>query len=125
MRIHHLGIACKDIRKQLVEFKKFHKVIWESEIVEDLRQNAQLCMVKTDFGLDFEFVSGTVVSGIVKKGISYYHTCYEVENLDGVLADFVSRGAILVSKPKQAVLFNNRRVAFLYMPYGLIELLEE
>ena len=38
--------------------------------------------------------------------------------------DFVANGAMLVSSPKPAKLFNMKKVVFLYTTYGIIELLE-
>lgn len=124
-KIHHIGIACQDINRSIDDFKKYHNVVWQSNIVEDTYQNAQLCLLKTDMGLDYEFISGTQVERMVKKGISYYHICYEVTSLEESISELISRGAIMVSEPKPALLFDNRRVAFLYLPYGLVELVEE
>ena len=31
----------------------------------------------------------------------------------------------MISEPKPAILFDNKRVSFLYLPYGLIELVEK
>lgn len=125
MNVHHIGIACKDIEQAIIDFKKFHNVIWESEIVEDPLQSAFLCLLKTDLGLDYEFISGPQVEKMAKKGISYYHICYEVESIEASIEDLISKGAMMVSAPKPAILFNNKRVSFLYLPYGLIELVEK
>ena len=125
MKVHHIGIACRNIEEAITEFKKYHNVTWQSQIVEDGLQSAKLCLVKTDMGLDYEFVSGEQVSGLLKRGITYYHLCYEVNSLDSTIEDLLSKGAIMISEPKPAILFNNKRVAFLYLPYGLIELVEQ
>lgn len=124
-KIHHIGIACQDINRSIDDFKKYHNVVWQSNIVEDTYQNAQLCLLKTDMGLDYEFISGTQVERMVKKGISYYHICYEVTSLEESISELILKEAIMVSEPKPALLFDNRRVAFLYLPYGLVELVEE
>lgn len=125
MKVHHVGIACQDIEEAIENFKKFHLITWKSGIVTDALQHANLCIVKSDLGMDVEFISGEQVSKLLKKGISYYHICYEVISLDDVIEDFVRKGAIMVSEPKPAILFENRRVCFLYLPYGLVELLEK
>lgn len=124
-KIHHIGIACQDIIRSIDDFKKHHNVVWQSNIVEDTYQNAQLCLLKTDMGLGYEFISGTQVERMVKKGISYYHICYEVTSLEESISELILKEAIMVSEPKPALLFDNRRVAFLYLPYGLVELVEE
>lgn len=125
MKIHHIGIACQNIEEGIEEFKKYHNIISQSEIVSDELQNAKLCIVTTDIGINFEFISGDQVSRLLKKGISYYHVCYEVESLDLTIKDFLSKGAVMISAPKPAILFNDRKVSFLYLSYGIVELLEK
>lgn len=125
MKMHHMGVACQDIEVAIEEFSKFHNIIWKTDIVTDHLQNAKVCLIKTDIGLDFEFISGEQVARIVKKGISYYHVCYEVENLESKIEEYMAKGAVIVSEQKLAILFNNRRVSFLYLSYGLVELIEQ
>lgn len=125
MKIHHIGIACSDIEEALADFEKYHPIIKRSEVVYDELQKAKLCMVYSDMGLAVEFIAGEQVARLLKKGISYYHLCYEVDNLDDTLTDYVGKGAMMISEPKSAVLFGGRRVAFLYLPYGLVEFLEK
>lgn len=125
MRVHHLGVACSDIESALTEFSKYHNILRKSEVVFDPIQNAYLCMVTSECGLDIEFISGEKVAKLVKKGVSYYHVCYETNDIDATYADFISKGALEISMPQPAVLFDGLRVAFLYLPYGLVELVEE
>lgn len=125
MKIHHIGIACSDIEEALADFGRYHSIVKRSEVVYDELQKAELCMVYTDTGLDVEFIAGEQVARLVKKGISYYHLCYEVDDLDAVLSESVGKGAMIISEPKPAVLFGGRRVAFVYLPYGLVEFVEK
>ena len=125
MKIHHIGIACSDIEEALADFSRYHPIVKRSEVVYDELQKAELCMVYTDTGLDVEFIAGEQVARLVKKGISYYHLCYEVDDLDAVLSESVGKGAMIISEPKPAVLFDGRRVAFVYLPYGLVEFVEK
>jgi methylmalonyl-CoA/ethylmalonyl-CoA epimerase len=125
MKIHHIGIACSDIEEAIQEFSDYHTIVRKSEIIFDTLQNAKLCLINTDTGLDVEFISGEQVSKLVKKGINYYHICYEVDDLQSTIDNYLAQGAKLISESKEAVLFENRKVAFLYVSYGLIELLEK
>lgn len=125
MKFHHIGIACKNIELEIKNLKKVHKVTSVSRIMEDEMQDASLCMVSTDDGLNIELVSGPRTENIVKKGLTYYHVGYSVNDIEASIKDLVGKGAILVSGPKPAVLFNGKKVAFLMLPYGLAELVEE
>ena len=124
MKIHHVGIVCKNIDKSIKDYKKFFNVIEETPVIYDELQNAQLCLLKTDTGLDVEFISGEQVANL-GKGISYYHLCYTVDSLEETIHAFESKGALTISMPKPAVLFGGKRVAFLLTKSGLIEFLEK
>lgn len=123
MKLHHVGVACANIEEEMVSIKRLHNVIAETSVVFDEQQNAQLVMLTLSDGSNIELIAGKQVENLVKKRISYYHLCYEVDDINATIEDLVGKGAMLVSSPKPAILFNNRKVAFLYVSYGLIELL--
>jgi methylmalonyl-CoA/ethylmalonyl-CoA epimerase len=61
-----------------------------------------------------------------EKGGGLHHACYEVAELENQLSEFRSRGAVIVKRPKPAVAFNGRRIAWIMTAEGaLIELLEQ
>jgi methylmalonyl-CoA/ethylmalonyl-CoA epimerase len=125
MKLHHIGIACKDIQKEKERVKHFHDIDEESEVIYDEEQNAHVCILRLQGGDKIELVSGSVVENVLKKqSAAYYHMCYEVYDLDKTIVDLVKRKAFVISEPKPAILFDNRRVAFLHLSYGVIELLE-
>jgi len=124
MRLHHIGIACDDIQKEQDQIEKIHNVVSISYIVCDENQNAYLCMVEIENGLNIELIAGKRVENFIKKRISYYHLCYEVDDINYEITRLQESGAFLVAEPQPAILFNNKKVAFLMVSYGLIELLE-
>jgi len=125
MKIHHVGIACQDINEAIQEFRKHHTILEQSKIVYDELQNAYLCMIKADTGFDYEFISGEQVNKLSKKGVTYYHLCYEVDNLEEEIQKALNNDAKIISEPKPAILFQNKKVAFLYFSYGLVEFVEK
>lgn len=125
MRLHHIGIAVKSIRRQAEEYKRILETVHVSEIVYDSVQKAWLCMIEQTGGSALELVEGEPVEKYLSKGIRMYHMCYEVEELETEMERILQNGGVLVSGPEAAVLFGGRRVAFLYTKAGLIELLEE
>lgn len=125
MKIHHIGIACKNINKAIKAYSSMYNVVGVSEIVHDDLQNADLCILKTDNGLDVEFISGEQVASLLKSRINYYHLCYSTECIEQEIARFEEKGCVVVSDLKPAILFGGKRVAFLMTPTGLIELVEE
>lgn len=125
MKFHHVGVACKDIQAELQNIRKLHTIIEETPVVFDENQQAELCMITVEDGLNIELVSGKPVQNLLKKNISYYHICYEVEDIDQSIENLVENGGMLISPPKEAILFNNRKVAFLMLSYGIVELLNK
>ena len=125
MKFHHIGICCKNIEKKINSIEKIHKIIEKTEIIYDPLQDANLCMLTLEDGTNLELVSGKVVEIFLKKKINYYHICYEVVNIEEEIEKICSNSGVQISEIKPAILFNNRRVVFLKVDYGIIELLEE
>ena len=122
MKFHHIGIATKDIKKTFKFVKNNFEVIDFTDIIYDQKQDAYVQLITTNDN-QIELVSGKQVENLIKKNITYYHICYEVKNINEAINNFSD--ALLISKPKEAILFENRKVAFLLTPIGLVELLEE
>jgi len=125
MKFHHIGIATKNIEKALTDYKSMHDVIYSSDIIYDEEQESYLAYVETNENVNIEFISGDKVKNLIEKGITFYHLCYTVDDLDASISSLRTSGAVLVSPPKPAILFGMRKVAFLYTPNGLVELLED
>lgn len=123
MKLHHIGIACKDIHAEISSISKTNQIVKQSAILFDELQNAEVVLLSLADGTKIELVSGKQVESFVKMNISYYHLCFEVDDLDAEIDRLVNDRALIISPPKPAVLFNNRRVAFLKISYGIIELL--
>ncbi|TMX34365.1 VOC family protein [Vibrio sp. Hep-1b-8] len=124
MKFHHVGCACKDIEKTAKKLS-IQLSANASEVVYDANQDAELCMLQLPDGSQIELVSGKVVENIVSNRQSYYHVCYAVKDIKSSISDLQSKGMILISPPKEAVLFNNNLVAFLHSAVGLVELVED
>ena len=124
MKLHHIGIATENIEETVALLQKKMSIKIVGETVYDPLQDGYLCMLEMEDGSLIELISGNVVKTYLKKRIFQYHTCYEVDNLDETVNLWTSNGAMLVSEPKEAVLFANKRVAFVLSEIGLIEFVE-
>lgn len=125
MELHHMGVACRDMEVARQFIYATQEVTAESGPVYDERLQATVCLISTKSGLQVELVSGKRVDGLVRKGLSYYHVCYEVEDLSGALVRMQAANCLVVVPPTPATLFGMREVAFVYSPLGLIELLQK
>ena len=125
MKFHHLGIACRDIAKTKEWVKCRFPVISEGTVIFDPLQEAQVLLLSLKDGSAIELISGKPVEDFLKRGIHLYHSCFVVKDIHKVIEEFKKDGAVVVSSAKEAVLFNQKKVAFLLTPIGIIELLEE
>ena len=126
---HHVGIAVESIEKTAVYFiEAGYKM---TNIVFDPKQNVNISFLEKVGSPLLELVEPvdekSPVRNILNKvGVSAYHFCYEVENLDDSIAQLRQKKFILLVKPVEAVAFDGRKICFLYhKETGLIELLEK
>ena len=124
MKFHHIGVACDNLEETKNWVKRSFPINEEEGPIFDQLQNASFITLRMEDGFLIELISGGQVANFLKKGINLYHVCYEVDHLENTIKDLKKNGAIVISKPKPAVLLNNRRIAFLNTPLGIIELLE-
>jgi len=124
MIFHHAGIAVNNIEDAVASLREsFPEMELLSDPVFDENQNVRLILVRYK-GLMMELIEGETVKKILKKGQPHYHNCYEVPDVDKTLQEI--KDYVLVKAPCPAILFDGRRVVFIYHSVlGLIELLEK
>ena len=130
---HHIGIAVFSIEKSSEFYVNQGYEI--TETVFDPIQNVNICFInckKNRGGYTcIELISpkdetSPVNKNLQKNGVSPYHICYEVENIEEAILELKKQKFILVSKPQVAVAMNNKKVCFLFNKNtGLIELVEK
>jgi methylmalonyl-CoA/ethylmalonyl-CoA epimerase len=128
MKIHHIGI----LTKSLVETRNAlsSQGINFLTAIEDPLQQAILTISKGDVKIEIvePLHHNQQLRKILDKfGTHSYHICFEVPQIDWPdVKKYFGHRLVMVSSPKPAILFNNRRVAFYISKHlGLIELLEE
>jgi len=126
---HHFGIACRDIDKTAEAYTAFGYK--KDAVVFDPLQNINICFLRHPTMPLVELLApidehSPVVQILEKNGVTPYHTCYVVENLEQSIKELKRMRYVIVSKPKEACAIENRRVAFLYnSDMGLMELVEK
>ena len=125
MKLHHLGIATKNIQKTELFVKNTHDLKNSIGPIWDKNLNANLKLLEINNGVSIELVEGPIVSSFVKKNINLYHFCYEVEDINFKVNEFINNGGFIIVKPTPALLFENRLVTFISTPIGIIELLNK
>ena len=125
MKLHHIGIATKDIKVTKDYIKNLYPIVKETDIIYDANQDAELCMLTLEDGLGLELIMGEKVNSFVDKKQYIYHLCFEVEDIEEAISEYRRCRDIIMTNPTPAVLFDNRRVAFVFSKIGSIELVEK
>ena len=124
LKFNHIGIACENISEVIVFLESTFNIVSKSKIIYHENHGVDACLLTNDDGTNIELVSGKNIESFVKKKQFLYHSCWEVNNIDTAIKIFCDNDAVLISEPKESLLFNNRKVAFLYTSVGILELLE-
>ena len=122
--IHHVGIACSDIRSMMDWVKMTHEVIHCSGVITDDVQDIEVALLELANGSHIELVAGSKVDSFVQRRIGLYHLAYEVDDLTAMSEALTTKGCRQILGPIPAVLFGGRQIVFLVGPFGLIELIE-
>lgn len=125
---HHIGIACHDIDKT----REFYLGLGytASPVIDDPLQHVRICFLDKEGAPRLELLQplddqSPVARTLATAGVTPYHFCYEVRNIDEAIAALRTKRFLLVSGPVPACALGDRRIAFLYNKNnGLIELVE-
>ena len=131
-KFHHIGIATHNIVATVKYYTDAGYTA--SEIIYDPIQNVSICFLSKKEQPLIELVAPpstadteSPVSKIIKKsGVSLYHICYEVNDIETAIFQLKKKKYLPLSIPVNAVAFDNKKIVFLYnRDVGLIELLEQ
>ena len=131
MRLSHVGIIVKDIEEGIKHHEKLFGMSQIGPIVEDHNQKVKVVLVaqSDDDPVKIELIQpmtpDSPVSQLLKKRQSLYHLCFEVDDIEKAKKQARANGAITVSQPTPAELFDGRDICFLFTPdHYLIELVQ-
>jgi methylmalonyl-CoA/ethylmalonyl-CoA epimerase len=130
MHFHHIGCVVADIEQSLRDFQRSLAAEWDGRIFDDPNQRVRVAFLSTRSGdPTIELVQplgpGSPVNRFLEKGGGLHHICWEVDDLDAALRQFHERGAAVAGRPKPAVAFDGKRIAWVITSEKLlVELLE-
>lgn len=126
---HHIGYAVQDIN---TTGEYYINAGWTmSEIQTDNIQNTKIAFLRKEGFPLIELVSpidekSPIVNTLNKMGVTPYHICYEVLDIDSAILELRKLKYIPLFKPVEAVALDNRRICYLFnQSVGLIELLNK
>jgi methylmalonyl-CoA/ethylmalonyl-CoA epimerase len=131
LRLHHVGFVVANIEQAMPGFLRSLAARWDEQIFHDPLQKVKVAFLTTrveDPQIELVEPAGedSPVLRFLQQGGGLHHVCYEVADLEQQLAEFRSRGAVIAKRPKPAVAFGGRRIAWVITAEKLlVELLEE
>lgn len=131
LKFSHIGIAVTNMEQALLSYKEIFGYNVLSGPYDDPIQKVTVCFIGTgnpgDILIELVVPLGdeSPINKMLAKGIGTYHTCYETEQIDEMLAYVRTKSCIIVSNPVPAVAFEGRRIAWFYTPTRqLVEIVE-
>ncbi|MBR1850482.1 MAG: VOC family protein [Bacteroidales bacterium] len=125
---HHIGVAVCNIDATAQIYAKAGYS--RSQTVFDPLQKVRVCWLTRDGSPTIELLEpvddNSPISATLKKnGVTPYHLCYAVPDLDAATAALRAIHYAMVARPQPAVAIGGSRVAFFFhKDTGLIELVE-
>jgi methylmalonyl-CoA/ethylmalonyl-CoA epimerase len=131
LRFHHVGIVVSNIAAAIEGFSRSLPASWDGCVYEDPLQKVKVAFLAARPGdTPIELVQpatddSPVTRFLRERGGGLHHVCYEVASLEEQIAEMKSRGSLIARRPKPAVAFQGRRIAWMLTPERLlVELLE-
>lgn len=127
-RFHHAGIAVFNIDATAKYY--LDAGYTKTETVYDPYQNVFICFLNKEGMPMVELLApkdetSPVTKTLNKSGVTPYHFCYEVDDINQAIADLRKLKFVPLIKPVEACAINDKKVCFLFnKQVGLIELVE-
>lgn len=100
-------------------------------IVNDNTQQTKICFLRKEGEPTIELVepyedNKTMQKMLVKRGVTPYHLCYEVEDIDAEFEELIAKNWTALFKPVEAPAFDNRKICYFWnSEIGFIELVNK
>lgn len=126
---HHIGIATDCIEKTAEYYLEAGYTMTGKTY--DLIQDVNIVFLTKDGMPMIELlepgsVHSPVSKTLEKSGVSPYHMCYSVDNMDEAVKELKKKRFLPLFRPVQAVALENKKICFLFnKEVGLIELVEK
>lgn len=128
MKIHHIGILCKDIEKSKKEYLNLGFSIEKDIIYDNYRRISIIFLISGETRVELiQPDRESELYPLMKKIKNLpYHFCYMTNDMKQEIQKLTKQGYIVTQESLPAPAINNQNVCFLMKnSMGLIELLEE
>ncbi len=131
MKLSHIGILVKDINEGIKHHESLFGFKQLTAIVDDPTQKVRVVLMghSDEDPVKIELIApigeDSPVTDLLKKRQSLYHLCFEVADIEEAKSQARKNGAVIISQPVEAPLFDDRKICFLFTKdHYVIELVE-
>lgn len=120
VKLSHIGILVEDIEQGIKNHEALFGYKQLGPIIDDTTQKVRVVLMGTSDidPVKIELISplgdDSPVKNLLEKRQSLYHLCYEVEDIEEAMKNARKSGAVIISKPVEAPLFDERKICFLF-----------
>jgi len=132
LRLHHVGFVVARLEASAAGMARALVTEWNREVFTDPLQRVKVTFLQPgDPSPLFELVEPLTEDSPVRRflgenGGGLHHVCYEVPSIPEHLARIRAAGGLIVSRPKPAIAFGGRQIAWtLTREKLLLEFLQE
>ena len=125
-KINHIGYLTNDIAKTAEQFEYLGFSV-VGGVICDSTQKTRLCFLHKEGETDIELVEPFVenepmLKMLKKRGVSPYHICYEVDDVEKVFDELHEKEWLPLFTPVPAPAFDNRLICYMFKPeIGYVE----
>jgi methylmalonyl-CoA/ethylmalonyl-CoA epimerase len=117
LRLHHVGYVVSSIDQTIESFTESVNGSWDGAVYHDPIQKVRVTFIDTPgTRVQIELVEPdgeqSPVRAFLAAGGGLHHLCYEVHDCEQALAKVRDRKGMIVRRPKPAVAFQGRRIAW-------------
>ena len=118
MRLHHIAYVTNNVEDKARELCELLGLERQADPVVDEEKGVRILFLHLGGEVQLELLepygSNSPVENHLKKGGGLYHLCFEVDDLEGELANTTAQGgAMLIKEPSVAPAIDSRRVGFI------------
>lgn len=128
MRLDHIGYITDQLEETKTSFLSLGYTA--EETVDFEAHKCRICFLRKDGETAIELVEpyegNKSLCKLLKNGVTPYHICYEVGNINEAIKELEQKGFVSLSKPLPAPAFDGREICYLWSrEMGYIELVEK
>ena len=130
MEIDHIGVVVQDIEEAFHRYIKHYGLRCLKEIILDSPRRVRLALLVSENNIRIELIQPIDKKSpsydFMKRGGGIQHICYRANDIDKTISHLKKEGHLLISRPAEAELMDERKVTFLFSKKDkqIIELIE-